>query len=402
VRQGELTMTRSLVVGAIVTVAWLVPQAAGAQSRATFTPSLSIGSVYDDNLFARTVGSGDQMTLFSPGIEASFENPRLAFLGLYTFDMQRSFDHPALNELEARRHALIDSHYRRSQNLTFTLVGRYDLTQTAGELNFNTGLLLDRHQALRWEVNPSVAYQVNTRTTVNALYDRTTERIIGETSAFEDIARFTVTRQKTPRATIGFGYSMRHFINGDETHTSNAVLFGSTYALSPATMFTMQVGPRLSSRGTLEPDITASIARRAINAVGYSVDVWRGESIILGVLGPVEVLSTTSGLMWPIRRTLEMGVHGGLFDSTTLSQGKARVYHAEAVAAWSPTGPVIVAVSYGADFQRGDIRTSLLADKKVVRHLFQVRLTVAPHLSRSFQPEDPLRPLGEPTKGVQR
>ena len=97
-----------------------------------------------------------------------------------------------------------------------------------------------------------------------------------------------------------------------------------------------------------------------------------------------------------------MGIRGGLFDSTTLSQGKARVYHAEAVAAWSPMGPLILAVSYGADFQRGDVRTSLLADRQVVRHLFQVRLTVAPRLSQSFQPEDPLRPLGEPTKGVQR
>jgi len=61
-----------------------------------------------------------------------------------------------------------------------------------------------------------------------------------------------------------------------------------------------------------------------------------------------------------------------------------------------------VAASYGADFQRGDVRTSLLSDQHVVRHLFQVRLTLAPRLSRSFKPEDPLRPIGEPTKGVQR
>ncbi len=179
------------------------------------------------------------MTLVSPGIEASFENPRAAFLGFYTFDMQRSFDHPALNELEARRHALIDSHYRRSEKLSFALIGRYDLTQTAGDLSFNTGLLFDRHQALRWELNPSLAYQLSPRTTINALYDRTTERIVGETSAFEDIARVTVTRQKTPRTSFGLGYSVRHFINGDETHTSNAILFGSTYALTPATTFSM-------------------------------------------------------------------------------------------------------------------------------------------------------------------
>ena len=85
-------MHRLLTTTAIVAAAALVPAAAGAQSRATFTPSLSISSVYDDNLFARSVGSGDQMTLLSPGLEASFENPTAAFLGAYTFDMQRSFE----------------------------------------------------------------------------------------------------------------------------------------------------------------------------------------------------------------------------------------------------------------------------------------------------------------------
>jgi hypothetical protein len=395
-------MIRALAIGLIVVSACLAPSPARAQSRATFTPSLSIGSVYDDNLFARTVGSGDQMTLLSPGVAASFENPRGSLLGFYTFDMQRSFDHPALNELDARRNGLIDSHYRQSERLSLALIARYDFTQTAGDLNFNTELLLDRHAASRWEVNPSVAYQFSPRTSLTALYDRTTERIIGETAAFEDIARTMITYQKTPRLSLGAGYSMRHFINGDETHTSNAILFGSTYALNPAMSFTMAAGPRLSSRGTLEPDITATFARRETNSIGYSVDLWRGESIILGVLGPVEVLSTTTGVMWPVRRTIDMGVHGGLFDSTTLSQGKARVYHAEAVAAWSPRGPFIVSVSYGADFQRGDVRTSLLSDQHVVRHLFQVRLTLAPRLSRSFKPDDPLRPIGEPTKGVQR
>ena len=396
-------MTRSVAIAAVVASAWVArPAVANAQSRAVFTPSLSISSVYDDNLFARTVGSGDQMTLLSPGIDASFDNPRASFMGLYTFDMQRSFDHPALNDLQARRHALVDSHWRRSEKLAFTFISRYDKSQTAGELNFNTGLLLDRHQAVRLEINPSLAYQPSPRTTIIALYDRTAERIVGEANAYEHIARASVTRQTSPRATFGVGYSVRHFINDDETHTSNAVLLNSSYALTPATTLTMQIGPRLSSRGTLEPEIIAAVGRRAIDSVGYAFDVWRGESIILGVRGPVEVLSATGKLTWPIRRTIETGIHGGIFDSTTLSQGRARVYHAEAVAAWSPMGPVIVAVSYGADFQRGDVRTSLLANQHLVRHLFQVRLTAAPHLSRSFQPEDPLRPLGEPTRGVQR
>src|SRR5262245_3324554 len=395
-------MTRSRSILSIVWFVWLMPAAVMAQSRATFTPSISIGSVWDSNVFVRALASGDQMTLITPGAEASYETPRAALLGFYAFDMQRSFSHPGLNELEARRHALIDTHYRQTEKLSFAFVSRYDFTQSAGDLSFNTGLLLGRQAASRLEVNPSVAYQIGPRTTFAGLYDRVTERIIGDRVAFEDIGRVTVTRQKTPRASFGFGYSVRHFINGDETHTSNAVLFGSTYAFTPASTLTMQIGPRLSSRDTLEPEITATFARRAANRIGYSVDIWRGESIILGVTGPVEIFSASSGVIYPFRRTIELGVHGGLFDSTTLAEGKARVYHAEAVAAWSPKGPPLtVSASYGADFQRGDIRSDLLSDKRVTRHVFQVRLTVAPRLSRSFQPEDPLRPLGEP-KGVQR
>ena len=95
---------------------------------------------YDDNLFARTVGTGDQMTLLTPAIEASYSNPRAAFLGLYTFDMQRSFDHPALNELDARRHAFIDATIavRRSCR---SRSGTVQLHPDRRRPEFNTGLL---------------------------------------------------------------------------------------------------------------------------------------------------------------------------------------------------------------------------------------------------------------------
>jgi hypothetical protein len=395
-------MQRLLTVSGAIALVWLAPSSVGAQSRATFVPSLSLSSVYDDNIFVRRIGAGDQMTMLSPGIEVGYETSRNTVTGVYSFDMQRSLGHPALNDLEARRHGLFDGRFRRTPQLTLALVSRYDRTETAGELSFNTGLLLERRQAVRWEINPSFVYQVNPRTTVTALYDRTAENIVGETAAFEHIGRLGVTRQVSSRATAGLGYAVRHFINGDETHTSNAILFSTTYAFSPSLMFMSQAGPRLSSRGTLAPELVLALARRAVDSVGISLDVWRGESIILGVLGPVEVLSTTAKLTWPIRRQVEMGLHGGLFESSTLSQGKARVYHTEAVAAWSPMGSIILAVSYGADFQHGDVRSSLLSDQTVVRHLFQVRLTAAPHLTRSFQPEDPLRPLGDSSKGVQR
>src|SRR5262249_34954831 len=130
------------------------------------------------------------------------------------------------------------------------------------------------------------------------------------------------------------------------------------------------------------------------------LDYWRGESITLGVRGPVEVNSATARVTRPLLQKLQLGMYGGFFNSRTISQGKARVYHGAIVAAWSPKSPLVVTASYGADFQRGDVRSNLLSDSKYVRHVFLLRLTVAPRLTRSIRPEDPLEPLGKPSNGV--
>jgi hypothetical protein len=397
-----VVMTRDAAIGAMAFAVSLLPAAAQAQGRVTFVPSISVTSVYDNNLFARRVGSGDQMTRLAPGLEASYESPVTSIAGLYSFEAQRSLDHPALNDIEARRHAILETQFHQSPSFTLALNGRYDQTDAAGELNVITGLLFDRRRSQRWQLTPSLAYQLGTRTTVTLLYDWTTEGIEGTPMANEHVGRMNVARQVSPRVSAGAGALVRHFINGPETQTSIAGLAMFSRQLSPFTSVMIQAGPRLSSQRQLAAEVVAALTRRGANSFGYAVDYWRGESIILGVLGPVEVTSATAGLARPIVRQVELGVRGGLFNSTTLEQGSARVYHAEAVTAWSPKAMLTVAASYGADFQRGDVRTSLLSDQKVIRHVFLVRLTVAPRLSRTLQPEDPLRPIGEPSRGIER
>ena len=380
----------------------LPPWPAAAQSKLTLVPSVSVSSLYDDNLFAKTVGSGDQMTLLTPGLELTYETPTNMLLGEFTLDMQRSLDHPALNNPLARRHAVVDSRFQMSPRFTLGLGGRYDRTDTAGELNYTTGLLLDRRRAERWEAGPSMAFKVNPRLIINANYNWTTETVADSVGADEQVARLGFTHQITERASFGLSSLARHFYGAGDRYTSTAALGTWTYQLAPATMFTVQAGPRYTQAlDRIVPEIVIALGRKAANIVTYGVDYWRGESIILGVLGPVEVNSATAKISWPVRQKYNFSVHAGLFDSQTLTQGQVRVYHGEAVASWTTKGPFIIAASYGADFQRGDVRTSLLSDKQIVRHVILLRLTAAPRLSRSFQPDDPLKPLsGEPIKGV--
>jgi hypothetical protein len=391
---------RILIISVILAVDIVLPSAARSQSQLTFVPSLSLSTLNDDNIFTTSVRSADQMTLLTPSFEGSLETPTVSILSLYSFDMQRSFDHPALNNIEARRHGMIDTHFRRTPKLTLGFGTHYDRSDTAGELNFETSLLLERRRASRWELTPSLAYQATPLVTIRGQYDWTREDLEDLMVANEHVARVGVSRQLSTRTSVTLGYLGRFFINGDETEASHAALVGWTHRLQPFTMLTLQAGPRLSSRGQLAPEIVASLAHRAPGIVGYAFDYWRGESIILGVLGPVELQSGTGKFTWPVRSNIDIGAAAGLFNSVSLSQGQARIYHAEMVASWSPGPYYTVAASYGVDFQHGDIRSGLLTDKNVMRHVFLVKLTVAPRLSRAIQPTGPVEPMGPPTKGV--
>jgi hypothetical protein len=423
-------MTRAITVHVLAFGLAVLPCVAAAQSRLTFVPSASVSTVYDDNLFGKAVGSADQMALITPALEGTYETPTMMLLGFYSFDMQRALDHPLLNHAMARRHSLVDTRFQLSPRWTVGVGGRYDMTETAGELGLFTGLLLDRRRATRWEAGPSFSYKASTRITVSGLYNWISEAVEGSVGGNEQVARLALTRDMTPRSTAGGGVLTRRFVSASEafvpsglptsevrgdvttfsdgfavvnggTFTSVAPLVAWSYELAPATRISVQAGPRYStSVDGFRPEIAAGIGRKAPNVINYGVDYWRGESIILGVLGPVEVNSATAKVTKPIRANLDVGLYGGLFNSQTLAQGRVRVYHGEVVGSWTARGPFTVAVSYGADFQRGDVRSSLLSDTHVVRHVVLVSLTVAPRLSKSFQPDDPVQPLGTPIKGV--
>jgi hypothetical protein len=350
--------------------------------------------------------------------------------GSYTFDILRSMAHPTLSTLNSRRHATAETRFQLTQRFTFGFGGRYDRTDSASEFQRFTGLLLDRVQAERLEGGPSFSYKASPRVTFSGLYNWINEAVDGSVGGSEQVARLGVTRQATPRSTVGLSVLGRRFVSPSEaivpsglptatvrgdvytfhdgytvakggTFSSIAPLIAWTWEVAPATRITVHAGPRYStSANSVVPEVAAGFGRKAANIVNYSFDYWRGESIILGVLGPAEVNSGTAHFSVPIRPNFEIGAAGGAFDSRTLSQGQVRVYHAEVVGSWTLRAPLTIAVSYGTDVQQGDVRSNLLVDKEIVRHVLLLKVTAAPRLSKMFKPDDPLQPIGVPTKGV--
>jgi hypothetical protein len=364
------------------------------QTNASLVPSLSFGTIYDDNLFAKTNGSAGTMTLLRPALEANYEAPRLTFLSLVSFDMQHS-NFSELSTLDARRHSNVDIKHRATEALTLALGLRFDRSETPGELNQDTGILGERLIAERWELAPSLAYRATPLTTITASYNYVTEMIINDISGGLNVVRAGVTHRASPLDDISFSYLGRRFVDPIDAHTSNAVLVGWTRELAYQTRLTLQAGPRLSPDKGLDAEIVAGLVR-STNRLRIALDYWHGETIILGIHGPVAVDTGTAKLVWPTTLRTEVGVQTGVTDSTTFGDQNIRVYRAVLLAGWTPGGgSYTFSASYGAEAQRGLFMGSLYNNVQVMRQTFSVNVTIAPRLSRSF------RPTGEPVGHLQ-
>ena len=387
-------MRRSVVL--ILAVNVLLAAPAAAQSRITFIPSLSLGAVYDDNVFARVEGSAGQMLQLRPSFETNWESPTLTWLGLYSFDAQRS-NFSDLNTFDARRHALTDLKVRTSPFTTLGIAARYDRSETPGDLDMDTGVLGERRQAERWQVNPTFFRRLGQRGTMTGGYDFITENLLEGDSGTLHTGRFGLGRDITTRTSVTGSYLGRYFLDGFEDHTSHAVLFGWHRELGPGTRFTVQAGPRSTSYRGLAPEVSVGYGRTT-PYVRIALDYWHGETIVLGIRGPVAADSASARVNWPLTRTIEFGTHGAISDITTLDNVDTRVYRGTLVGSWTPGGIYTVATSYGLDYQQGDVRGRLLPGETLLRHVFRVSVTVAPRLSRSIlPPEEAAR-----TKGVLR
>jgi hypothetical protein len=377
-------MNRACIAVAITTL--LAAGDASAQTRATVIPSVVIGGVYDDNVSATANADAGQMLQVRPSIEADYESATVSLISLWSFDMQRS-NHSALNALDARRHAMFDTKWRRSLVTTWGIAGRYDRTDSPGEIDLDSGLIFARRNAQRWQVSPAVFHRIGERTTVNAIYDWTTENLVNESHGTLHVGRLGVAREISERTSINSAYVGRLFADALTDHHSHAALFGWTRRLRQFTTVTMQAGPRWTTYRGVVPEVTASLARdgRTLKA---GLDYSHGETIILGVVGPVQIDTGSARVNIAATRKTEFGLHTAASKILTLDQRAATVYRGTLVGSWSVGGPYTIAASYSADYQVGDVRRNFFRDERVLRHVVRLGVTIAPSFSRSFLPPD--------------
>ena len=375
---------RIIIAGLLILTA--LAGAASGQTRATIVPSVVMGGVYDDNVSARAQADAGQMMQIRPSLEADYESPKVTLVSLWSFDMQKS-NHSALDAIDARRHAMFDLKRRSSLSTTWALGGRYDRTNSPGEIDFESGLLSERRNAQRWQVTPSFAHRVGERTNVTALYDFITENLLNDSHGSLHTARTNVSRLVSERTSISAGYVGRLFMDSASEHQSHAALVGWSRQMAQFTTASFQAGPRWTTYRGLVPEVSASLARdgRTLKA---GLDYSHGETIILGVLGPVQVDTGSARINIAATRKVEFGLHTAASSILTLDERAATVYRGTVVGSWSVGGPYTLSASYSADYQLGDIRRNLFRDERVLRHVVRFGVTIAPSFSRSFLPPD--------------
>ncbi|HET9361525.1 MAG TPA: hypothetical protein VFO58_17355 [Vicinamibacterales bacterium] len=378
-------MTRRIPV--VVAVGLLAATNAGAQeTTTTLAPAISVSTAHDDNVFSTPQGVTDIVTTIQPSLESQLRSPTVNLQSLVSFDMQQSARHTLPTTLAARRHAMFDGRVRTSPSVLLGLTGLYDRTETASDLSLNAGLLLPLQPAQILQTTPSVAFRVTPVLTITGHYDWTHQALIGSPASDLHIADLGVARQSSSRTTWSAGYIERRFVDDVAVFRSHASVLGWARELRAGTKLSLQAGPRITSSRVVTPEVRAAFIRQT-PGTHVLVDYWRGDTMVLGIHGPVEVQRGTTSLTWTAHRRLNLGTTLGVFRSAALDAPATTLYHAALVSTWRHE-PYLITVSYSTDLQRGSIALGGSAGEQVRRNVLLVRLTVAPRLSRAFRPPD--------------
>jgi hypothetical protein len=249
-----------------VTLGQLIPPVEKAATKPSegfyVTPSLSVGELYDDNLFfSSTNRRQDFFTRVSPGIQAGYQSAPLTLLGGYSSDSEFYSRHTELTTLQMRQRALFDLKAMPTESLRLSTTGTYSKTNAPWELNTFTGVALTRVRADRLALDPSMSYRFDPLTTAKGDFTISRDRMVNAISINSFLGRMGLDRRISSTDTVSAGYTGRRFeFDGGGTITSHAPLLGWEHKLSPLTTFTVRAGPRFTE-GSLDdrPEALASI-----------------------------------------------------------------------------------------------------------------------------------------------
>ena len=434
-----------LVVLAVAVVAAGTPHALQAQSRVVVVPSLSLGFVYDDNVFYEPAGNLEAIWRVTPGLTVTRETARSALFADLNFDLERFREHPALSTPLARQYGLLRVRHQATPIISIAFDGGVESTRAPAEMNLTTGLLTGRRRAMRLHGGPSLTADLTARTAATFGYDLSADIVpegalqlpgtsgdileaqVPASRLFTHVASARLSYDVTPRHEFRVDYVWRTFVFGEPEPTftpaetpvvaprdpivRHTAFLGWTYLVNPATKIDVAAGPRfrfghfnaddafeidgveleaLVSRQRVTHDVFLSYVRSITTAVGLTDLMETDRAILRGVYRPP----------FGIQADGEVGFYRSEIDEQAVT-----VWRVGGGLSVPLGGPVSIGVSYALDSQHGrfgpllvpvaplapapgdDPRPLLDPDAPMRRGVALIRLIIAPSMRPT--PEDP-------------
>lgn len=329
------------------------------------TPSVSLGEVYDDNLFSSpSQGESDHILRLTPSLEAGYQSAQWMLHGDCSFDAEHYRSHPELNSSVARRHAAFDLGYQPAPRLQLGMDADYTRTNNPGGLALNTtGLVLGRVAARFITVEPSARYRFDELTTGKASYYYEQDAVLGGLQTDTRMAKLGIDRVLAPRDTLSVDYAAsRYRFGGIETTTSQVLTLGWTHELDAGTDFTLGAGPRKTG-GQTAAEITASLSHE-MEYGAFSGFYTRSQAVVLGESGPVDTRTVGFSLWYAPAPYLEFqAVPSYLRD--TRGDGRVDVYRVNLSASYALGRSTYLIGLYQYGLQQGTL--DLLSDQQINR-----------------------------------
>ena len=347
----------ALAIAVVIAALTLAAGSADAQSTFRLSPIFSTAQVFDTNVLSSSSDRlTDAVTRVSPGVESTYQSPRVTIRGRHTFDVERFASHAEFSTLLARQHGTVDITYRPAGRLLVVADAEMSTTETPGELAVETGLTFARAYARRLTAHGSIARRITQTTSALVDYRVTADRIAGGPDGRTQTAAIRADRRLSARSTVRAGMRSQHMSFGDTSTTSHALIAGWMHALTPRLTVSLDGGPRLTN-GSVDPDMSA-LLRYERGAVVATTSYANTRMPIIGVPGVAKTESVTMSIGWPLGRATQVRIAPGYFRSA-LDGSHASVYRLTVDATRRLSAGVSVGVTADAVSQHGNIYSPL-------------------------------------------
>jgi len=327
-----------------------------ADHRFTIVPSLEVTEVSDDNLnFSPAEPLSDQIRRVTPALDLRFQSPRWSVRSAYSLDSERFPRHSALDNNRARERAGVSVQYRTAPRLMLSIDGDFLDTNTAADLNADTGLAASRVRGRRISVSPSARFRISPTLTATASASSVRMEVVNGNRQRSQVQTVELDRRFSARNTFSVTYEHTHLVfdglisDSLNTHT---LLAGWTRDLGAHDRFTLHVGPRVSG-GSRSADVSASLMHMWRSSA-IAISAQRNQTTVIGYAGAVDAESVLAKFTVSPNRHLSAYVAPAIFRSTH-GQLQGTVYRLAAGSRYAVTPMLGVDVSYSRDSQNGAI-----------------------------------------------